>query len=473
MKHSQGVLLVAALCGGLACAATPPSRTGTGGATAAGGAGGSSNVPVPGTITISGAKPTPVTSTVGVNYWLWPATWGNIVQGTEADIAALAPHFLRIGGHNNDNNTPDRLDAAALAAAVAYAQAVGAQPILQVPLLADASGVRPTADDAAALVTLANVTGGHGIKYFSIGNEPDLYPDQEATLKTYTAADYCAQVMAFVPAMKAADPSIMIVGPDLSWKYQAGNDWLTPILTTCGAAFDIIAVHRYPFAPEASLAARAEGDAAQFAATITRLRTLMTAAGMQAKPLAITETNISYDGAPEKSIQDASPGTLPAGLWTADLVGTARAGGLWTTLYWSASEGWTLGLITPAPRERRPAYHALRLWAEHAGPVALAVTGVPTSVHAYASRNAAGTGTILMVVNWSRAPQALVITQTEIGGASPAPVAVTVQATSMTAIEIADAPADGAPPGTAWTYGPVQKAAGSAAASLEVTAAGR
>jgi Glycosyl hydrolase catalytic core len=464
MMRSREVLLVAALCGGVGCAVSPPPGMG-----GTGGAGGAS-MPVPGTVTISGATPTPVTTTVGVNYWLWPATWGNIVKGTDADIALLAPRFLRIGGHNNDNNMPDHLDGTALADAVAYARAVGAQPLLQVPLLADASGVRPTADDAAALVTLANVTGGHGIKYFSIGNEPDLYPEQEASLKTYTPADYCAQVTSFVAAMKAADPTIMIVGPDLSWKYQAGNDWLTPILTTCGAAFDIIAVHRYPFAPEASTAARAEGDAAQFSATITRLRALMNAAGMGTKPLAITETNITYDGAPEKSIQDASPGTLPAGLWTADLVGTARAGGLWTMLYWSASESWTLGLIAPAPRQRRPAYHALRLWAEHAGPTALAVTGVPTGVHAYASRNAAGTATVLMVVNWSRLPQALVVMQTNIGGASPAPVTVTVPPTSRTAIEIADSPPADDPPGAAWTYGPEQKAAGGAAAPLAVTA---
>jgi hypothetical protein len=467
MMLTPRVLFVAALCGGLACDVAPPPPP-LGGGGGSGGAGGSSNVPVPGMVKISAANPTPVAATVGVNYWLWPATWGNIVAGTEADIAALAPRFLRLGGHNNDNNMPNHLDAAALAAGVAYAKAVGAQPILQVPLLADETGVRPTAADAAALVTLANVTGGHAIKYWSIGNEPDLYPEQEAGLKTYTAADYCAQVMSFVPAMKAVDPSITIVGPDLSWKYLPGNDWLTPILTTCGAAFDIIAVHRYPFAPEASTAARAEGDAVQFAAIITRLRALMTAAGMGTKPLAITETNISYDGTPEKSTLDASPGTLPAGLWTADLIGTARAGGLWTTLYWSASESWTLGLITPAPRQRRPAYHALRLWNEHAGPTDLAVTATPTSVHAYASRNAAGTATVLMVVNWNRTPQALTVTQTDLGGASPAPVVVTVPARSMTAVEIADSPAAGTAPGSAWTYGSEQQAAGAGPASLPV-----
>ena len=35
--------------------------------------------------------------------------------------------------------------------------------------------------------------------------------------------DYCAAVTAYVAAMKAVDPTIKIVGPDLAYKYQAGG----------------------------------------------------------------------------------------------------------------------------------------------------------------------------------------------------------------------------------------------------------
>jgi hypothetical protein len=442
------------------CSKDPPDRTGTGGTT--GGAGGA-GPPVQGTVVISGAAPHATTATFGVNYWLWSPTWGSTIAGTETDIAMLAPKFLRIGGHNNDNNTPDRFDAAALATAVAYARAIDAQPILQVPLLADAAGVVPTAADAAALVTLANVTGGYQIRYFSIGNEPDLYPDQEATLKTFTPADYCAKATSFVAAMKAVDPSITIVGPDLSWKYQTGaNDWLSPILTMCGSVLDVIAVHRYPFAPEASRAAAAPGDAATFRSTINHIRDLMTAAGAGDKPLALTETNITYDGSPEKSTLDASPGTLPAGLWTADMLGTARAANLWTTLYWSVSEGWTLGLETPPPRTLRPAFHALALWGAHSGPTLLAVTSSPTGVSVYASRDAADTKTFAIIVNWNRSDQILTINQTDLA-VRAGPVTVVVPAQSVTAVEIVP----GAP--SAWTYGPEQFAAKSGPAMLVVT----
>lgn len=42
--------------------------------------------------------------------------------------------------------------------AVAYARAIGAEPLIQVPLLADIDGSPPTAASAAAMVTYANVT---------------------------------------------------------------------------------------------------------------------------------------------------------------------------------------------------------------------------------------------------------------------------------------------------------------------------
>ena len=118
------------------------------------------------------------------------------------------------------------------------------------------------------MVTYANVTKGYGIKYFSIGNEPDLYPTSglrsDATQPAkpgYTPAGFCADATAFVAAMKSADPTIQIVGPDLSYQYQPFADWLTPILSTCGNLFDIVAVHRYPFSSDKATLPSAIADA--------------------------------------------------------------------------------------------------------------------------------------------------------------------------------------------------------------------
>jgi hypothetical protein len=400
-----------------------------------------------GVLTISAASRVPgVTTAVGLNYWSW--TFGSTLAGSETAIGALAPAILRIGGHNNDWNSPQPFDDAQLDQAITYARAVGAEPILQVPVLDDTLGATPTAETAAAMVRYANITKAYGVKYFSIGNEPDLYADSTQTpyIPGYTAADYCNTVKAFVPAMRAVDPTIKVLGPELSWKYQSGNDWLTPILQDCGEHFDIVSVHRYPVDPASTTTAAASADAAQFRALLTALRQKMATAGQSSKPLALTETNLTWNGDPTISTLEASPGTLPAGLWVADTLGIGLTENLWTTAVWSIRESWTLGLLTPAG-VKRPAYQALGLFAQHFGPTHLAITAVPAGVHAYASRNAADDRTQAVVVNWTAATQSLTVTVTGLSATPPAQT-IAFAPLSMTAVEITD----GGSVAT-WSYG--------------------
>src|ERR1022692_3346554 len=159
-------------------------------------------------VVISTATRTPRTTTWSVNYWQWMPAFGDDITGTDTLVAALKPAIMRIGGYNNDANTPQPFDNAQLDKAIAYARAIGAEPLIQVPHLADTSGQPPTPATAAAMVTYANVTMGYGIKYFSVGNEPDLYADQgsltDATMPAipgYTPAEYCTSVTAYVAAM--------------------------------------------------------------------------------------------------------------------------------------------------------------------------------------------------------------------------------------------------------------------------------
>ena len=181
-------------------------------------------------LVVSTATRTPRTTATGVNYWLWMPAFGDDVTGTDTLMAALKPTVCASVATTTTPTRQDPFDDAAFDTAVAYARAIGAEPIIQVPLLADTSGKPPTAATAAAMVTYANVTKGYGLKYFSIGNEPDLYASQglvadptQPAIPGYTPADYCATVTAYVAAMKAVDPTIKIVGPDLSWKYQPGG----------------------------------------------------------------------------------------------------------------------------------------------------------------------------------------------------------------------------------------------------------
>jgi hypothetical protein len=440
-------------------AGKPASGAAGQGGAAAGGAGGS--VPVT-PLVVSAAAPAPRTGTWSVNYWQWTPTWGDDVAGTEALVAALKPSYLRIGGYNNDANTPDPFDHAQIDAMVAYARAIGAEPILQVPVLGDTAGQQPTAQTAAEMVTYANVTKGYGIKYFSVGNEPDIYADQaSATAPSrpgYTAADYCTTATAFVAAMKAVDPTIKIVGPDLAWRYQAGNganDWLTPILQTCGGLLDVVSIHRYPFEAKMATLANARSDAASFRQTITAVRGIMQATGQGAKPLALTEMNVAYDDT--ACVLGASPGTVGSALWLLDALGASVQQNLWTSAVWDISDtdAWSLGLIgLPPAHEPRPAYYANLLFAEHFGPTLAGVTSAPSGVSAYASRNAAGTGTQIVYANWNSGAAGVQVQVTGLP-AAPEPPTFVLPAQSIGAIEVPDTGA-----ATAWAYGEPERAAG-------------
>jgi hypothetical protein len=372
---------------------------GMGGMGGGGGAGGGVTQTTQGSVTVSAESTVPVAKTFfGQNYWSWVDAWGDPVDAVQTQAAELELGLLRAGGANNDKQDPEPFSHAKIDAFVAYARAIGAEPLLQVPVIKNDAGEPATAADAAAMVAYVNETQGYGVRYFSIGNEPDLYVDQSLREASFDATAACVTFSEFARAMKNVDPTIQIVGPDLSWKYQSGaNDWLTPFLTSCGDDIDVVAVHRYPFAPTACNEAAAYSDNTAFRATLTHLRSIMQATGQADKPLAITEANITYDGTPEKSTLPASPGTLPAALWLADNVGVALEEGLLSVNYWSLSEGWTLGFIDGATP--RPAYYALQLFATGFGTAVLHVSGAPSGVSVYAGRDDALGKTSVFVVN--------------------------------------------------------------------------
>jgi hypothetical protein len=214
---------------------------------------------------------------------------------------------------------------------------------------------------------------------------------------------------------------------------------LTPILTTCGSLFDIVSIHRYPINPAQTTIAAAAADAPNLQSVIAHLQSILAATNNAGKPLAITECNITWDGDPANPVLPASPGTVPAGLWAADAFGVGLESGLWTTVFWSTREGWTLGLFanstgTPKPQ---PAYWAFDLYAEHFGPTLLLVSSVPPGVRAYASRNQSDDRTQVIVVNWNGAPAALTFSVDGLATV-PTPPTFVLPALSLGAIEIPD-----------------------------------
>jgi hypothetical protein len=384
------------------CAKDPAATAADAGPAAAdAGPGPWATAPLAGTVSLPTAGTRDVAPfAFGQNYWNWEPSWGDPISGTESLATAAGVKLIRSGGANNEIQTPNVFSNAELDRFVAYCKTTGAQPVLQVPVIKDAAGQPATPQDAADMVTYANVTRGYGIKYWSIGNEPDLYTSQALQPATYAATDYCATFKQFVTAMKGADPTIQILGPELSWKYIPGNDWLTPFLDGCKDSVDIVSVHRYPIAPNATTVAAAFGDAPAFRQAVRALRANLDQHGMTAIPLAVTEEHITYNGDPLVSTLPASPQTFYAGMWVADVLGVALEEGLWTSAFWhiaDATTGWKLAFIlgkTPLP-----SYYAYQLIATSFAGRVLAPAGVPAGFSVYASRDAAAGKTAVLILN--------------------------------------------------------------------------
>jgi hypothetical protein len=395
----------------------------------------------------------------GQTYYNWIEAWGGQVFNVKDLVVPLGLNLLRVGGTPEDVSDPEMFDSNQIDKFVAYAADVGAKPLMQIPFVGmrDAANnlVPATSQNAAAMVQYTNVTRGYGVRYFSIGNEPDIYEDQKQTIDgqstvDYTPEQFCTRFTQFAAAMKAVDPTIHILGPELSWKYWLGNDWLSPFLSACGDLVDVVTYHFYPFSSTQDTAEAVLGSGHRFRSTIRNVRRLMADAGYGNKPLGITESHVTWDSDPSKPQLSGAPGTIAAGLWIADVLGVAMEEDLWTLVFWSLSEAWTIGFIDG--RTPKPEYYALMTVSQHFRSAIATVTGAPTDVSVYAGRNEDSTP--LLFVNRTNQQQDLTVAV--VGGPTPmADVSLSIPALSLVVLEIPD---HGATSG--WVYGDTQRSLG-------------
>jgi len=169
----------------------------------------------------------------------------------------------------------------------------------------------------------------HTIKYWSVGNEPDMLPDPD-TGQTYTVAEYTQAFIAYSLAMHARDPGIEVFGPELS-RYTAaggpadsqGTPWMRGFLQGVSAyerthnlpfhLLDGVSFHYFPFTHGQQDATTILNDPPRWDALLPGLRQLIRQAFGGDRPIAITEVNASAGGAP-------LPQNLSA-LWWAETLG--------------------------------------------------------------------------------------------------------------------------------------------------------
>ncbi|MGZ6540023.1 MAG: hypothetical protein ACXVEB_16725, partial [Bacteroidia bacterium] len=141
----------------------------------------------------------------GENAWM-PDTVGNANACTDPpcilngklhqhwnDIKQSSATIIRFGGTSPDKNMPTNYQYVRMIDSV---RAKGMEPVIQVPFYNN----RYSASQAAAIVNYINVVKGMHIKYWIIGNEPNL------GYSYTTAAQIANYFRPFASAMKAVDP---------------------------------------------------------------------------------------------------------------------------------------------------------------------------------------------------------------------------------------------------------------------------
>jgi fibronectin type 3 domain-containing protein len=136
---------------------------------------------------------------IGQNDWFFPPDSGF------PTIESSGVTIIRIGGHTFDETAP--LTDAQILHQVDMIRSIGAEPLIQVSRFALAA-------TAAATVQFINGTNARNVKFWSIGNEPDLnYPGTETQL----AADVAVYIKQISPAMRDVDPGITLIAPDMAF----------------------------------------------------------------------------------------------------------------------------------------------------------------------------------------------------------------------------------------------------------------
>jgi hypothetical protein len=279
---------------------------------------------------------------------------------------------------------------------VSFYEQLNALPTISVRLL----GGSP--EKAAELVRYTNIEKQYGVVYWSIGNEPTLYESQEQI--PYDTVLFNQEWRAIAEAMKAVDPTIQLMGPELhQWgvdlastpKDSSGRDWMTEFLRANGDLVDVVTVHRYPLYKPAGQVVTLDdlrNNTAEWPHLITYLRSLIYETTGRDLPIAITEVNSSPTSAFGGT---ATPDTIYNAIWYADVLGRLIQQHVFMVNQWVVSQrSGGLGLIHGS--DVRPSLYVFYLYRNFGSQQVYASSDV-ASVTVYAARRPDGTLTILVI----------------------------------------------------------------------------
>ncbi|MFO7632682.1 MAG: hypothetical protein R6W76_09095 [Caldilinea sp.] len=298
------------------------------------------------------------------------------------------------GGAWGDQNTVTPLQVDQF---VALSQRLGAEPYIHVRFL----GGAPKA--AAELVRYANVENAYNIRFWSIGNEPSLF---EAAGDGWNAEEFAAEWRDFAEAMKAVDPSILLLGPEthqfngtpnVDPKDSVGNDWLRTFLAVNGDLVDVVTVHRYPFPNNAERSsAKPEellAESEHWNELVRRLREVVRVETGRDLPVGITEFNSHWSNAAGGA---TTPDSFLSALWLGDVLARLIQERVEYANQFVLVSGTASGHGVLGPYAARPPYYVYSLYRQFGEEQLLASSSEPW-INVVAARRADGALTVVLI----------------------------------------------------------------------------
>lgn len=322
---------------------------------------------------------------------------------------ALELNYIRFGGGISDQRdlTKPMIDLF-----VYVVRQIGAEPAMTVRLLDG------TPEEAAEMVAYANVEKGYGIRYWSIGNEPNLF-ESLLGAEGFNTNELNTQWRAIAEAMLEVDPDILLVGPDITQyvplsvegdtiEYlpnssgghpfdSEGNDWLQSFLEANGDLVDIVSIHRYPYPgisttedPNATVEGLRE-NSREWDVIIPNLRQIIQNAAGRDIPIAITEFNSNSSGSMGG---EASLDSHYNALWIGDVLGRLINNQVEIASVWDIQSTNGFGLFSRD--SMRPSYYTYLMYSKF-GTELLAAESSDPNVSVYAAQREDGTLTVIVI----------------------------------------------------------------------------
>jgi hypothetical protein len=283
----------------------------------------------------------------GQNAWLPTAlgsqNYGGLLDRLWPVVKQSKVQMIRIGGNGVNSNLVTNAQYIALIDSI---RRIGAEPMVQV---AEGRG-RFTAAQAAQVVQHVNITMRRNIRYWIIGNEPDL--NNASHPNPVGAAGTAAYIKSFASAMKAVDPTILIVGPENA-TYTSGyfpsliggaND-ITGTDANGRYYVDVVSFHSYPFSgtqTRAGVVAAAQtltNNVTALLALMANANTLHNRTGANALRWALTEFNIDYANPTANTVEGVGVHSFLNGQYWAEVFGVGMKYEGVSMQPWSIHEG--------------------------------------------------------------------------------------------------------------------------------------